>query len=132
MSAVLMILSVPVPTILSGERFVHAPRDLELVSSHGTSLDVHRVVVFCSSPFLDRLIQFDSKKGGAVIRQIGLPHTSHATLNTVVQFAYNGSDDFSGLNLVKLLEEVDYLNVKGLCDLVSGRLMAVNSEPQEA
>ena len=108
---------VAVPTILSGIDFIHAPTDLILISSDFPSLDVnvHRVVMACSSPFLHRLMQFQSEEDA---ERIELRWTSCATLKSVAQFSYNGTCDLTGIDMEKLFEEADYLNVQGLCDLI--------------
>lgn len=118
-----MFSSVPVPTILSGIDFIHAPGDLDLVPSDAqrAGIKIHRQVMFCSSPFLHKLIQFESH-GGKRINRVHLRHTSYSTLKVIVEFAYNGTVDFTELAIPKLLEEVDYLSVKGVHDLVNERL----------
>ena len=124
----LMFSSVPVPTILSGLEFIHAPPDLVLRPSDTNCTDfiVHCVVMFCTSPFLHRLIKFEESRTGKVVERIHLKNTSFSTLKTIIGFAYNGSVTLTGLGLgldtVKLLVEVDYLNVPGVTELVKEKI----------
>lgn len=120
----LMFSSVPVPTILSGIELIHAPRDLVLKSSdiNCTEFIVHCVVMFCTSPFLHRLIKFEESRTGKVVERIHLKNTSFSTLKTIIGFAYNGNVTLTGLDTVQLLVEVDYFNVPGVTEMIKEKI----------
>lgn len=119
----LMFSSVPVPTILSGIEFIHVPPDLVLTPSGTNCTDfiVHCVVMFCTSPFLHRLIKFEESRTGKAVERIHLK-TSFSTLKTIIDFAYNGSVTLTGLDTARLLVEVDYFNVPGVTELIKEKI----------
>ena len=116
-----------VPPVLYQRTFARAPADTVLVvGSEAKEIPVHRIVLFCSSPYFERLVHYhrqERQSSSTVVQQatsgaaasdgreatmrILLPDIPAGVMLQIVRFCYSGTVDVSSSNVDELLRVAD-------------------------
>lgn len=106
-----------VPPVLYQQSYARSPADLIVtVGMEKKEIPVHRVVLFCASPFFERLVHYSLETdggqeggggGGGGVARIHLSDVSYAAMLQIVKYCYSGTVDVTSGNAEELLRVAD-------------------------
>lgn len=109
---------VPVPLFLTDRSYINYEPDLILiVGTDMKELPVHQMVLFCASPFFEKLIMYDEKKYTTDnLQVVTFPDISFPIMKEIVNYCYTGKINVSEANVEELLIAADYLAIENIVD----------------
>lgn len=101
-----------VPPVLFQQNYARSPPDLILTAGpERHEIPVHRIVLFCSSPFFERMVHYRISGRLVGIRDDSLrfdfPFISHGVMMQIVKYCYSGVVDVTGENVKELMSAAD-------------------------
>ena len=100
-----------VPPVLYQQSYARSPADMILtVGTEKKEIPVHRIVLFCSSPFFERLVHYNlpsQPAGTEGVLRIHLSDVSHGAMLQIVKYCYSGTVDVTSGNVEELMRVAD-------------------------
>lgn len=105
-----------VPPVLYQRSYARSPADLILVVGEDkTEIPVHRIILFCATPFFERLVHYrmSAEAGRSGERQeqgvmrIEFADVSYRVMSEIVKYCYSGTVDVTSRNVEELLRVAD-------------------------
>ncbi|KAI1291919.1 Kelch-like protein 28 [Halotydeus destructor] len=108
----------PLAPVLKGRNQIKCPTDMVLISMDNCPVEVHKVLMFCISPYFVAMYRYRQRSDKRVT-SFDMLGIDHATLRTIVDFAYTGRPKVTRDNVGQLRLAGDYYNIEGIvraCD----------------
>lgn len=104
-----------IPPVLFQQSYARTPADLILtVGTEKKEIPVHRVILFCATPFFERLVHYSDLRsqkeggsGGVDVVRIHLSDVSYGVMLQIVKYCYSGTVDVTSGNAEELLRVAD-------------------------
>ncbi len=108
---------VAVPLFLTDRSYINYEPDLILIAGTDMKeLPVHKMALFCASPFFEKLIVYSGQKYTTTgnLQVVTFPSISFAIMEEIVNYCYTGKVNVSDANMEELLIAADYMTIENI------------------
>ena len=106
------------PPVLRNRANIHSDPDLTLHSRNGISMRVHKLLMFCISPYFEKCFRYASPVNGKFGPTLYI-QADFGSMRAIVDYAYTGHLALTTDNVQSIREAADYYSIENMvriCD----------------